>query len=171
MGTSRSTAQLVGKIDRYANAIPKANRKAVTAATMRYKERALQNVEADTGGDRRMSNLGRLRLGAGFELSGDVDARALLRPRPIGAWALLDSGSIPHTITPGSRIRSRGRGRTRLANTRKRALKFGDQYAARVEHPGSSGKGTFRKVPTQAKQAAMRSFRRSHAASLVDVFR
>lgn len=171
MGTSRSVGELVGKIDRYGRAIPRANRKAVTAASMRYKEQALRSVERDTG-DRRMSNLGRFKLGAGFEVSGDVDARAVLKPRPMGAWAILDSGTVPHAITPGARSRRRGRGRSRRANTGKRALKFPNgEFAASAYHPGSPGKRTFREVPAKAKAAAMRSFRRSHSAALVDVFR
>lgn len=165
MGTSTSTAQLVGKIDRYAKSFGKANRAGVSAAALRYKEQALRNLDADTGGDRRMSNFrsGRVKMGAGYRLYGYEDAKAVLKPRPYGVWALLDGGSAPHRIAP------KGRGR-RVADRRK-ALKFGTGYAAYADHPGSTGKRTFRNVPRQAEPAAKRSFQRSHHQALLDVFK
>lgn len=165
MGTSRSTDELVGKIVLYGSALARANRKAVSSATLRYKEQALRSVTADTGGDRIMSNFksGRVRMGAGYRLVGDLNAKAFLGPRPYGVWALLDGGSVPHRVTP----KRRGR---RVADRRK-ALRIGSGYAAYAEHPGSKGKRTFRNVPRQAERAAKRSFQRSHHQALLDVFK
>ena len=163
MGTSHSTAQLVGKIERYSHALGKANRAGTSAAALRYKEQALRNVTADTGGDRSMSNFrnGNVRMGVGYQLKGTTNALAIVRPRPYGVWALLDGGSKPHIVRP----RARGRG------GRRRALTIGNGFAAYVNHPGSKGKRTFRRTPAQAKTAAVRSFHRSHHQALLDVFK
>jgi len=165
MGTSRNVAQLTRKMDRYAKSLGKANRAGTSAAALRYKEQALRNVATDTGGDRSMSNFkgGKVRMGVGYQLKGYENALAIVRPRPYGVWSLLDGGSAPHRITP------KGRGR-RVAE-RRRALKIGSGFAAYANHPGSTGKRTFRRTPVQAKRAAVQSFQRSHHQALLDVFK
>ena len=165
MGTSHNTAQLVRKIDTYATSIGKANRAGTSAAALRYKEQALRNVTADTGGDRIMSNFrnGNVRMGVGYQLKGTTNALAIVRPRPYGVWALLDGGSKPHIVRPRARGRSGGR---------RRALTIGNGFAAYANlDRGSKGKRTFRRTPAQAKTAAVRSFHRSHHQALLDVFK
>lgn len=193
MGTSRNTAQLVGKIERYAYAMGQANRAGTSAAALRYKEQALRNARKDTGGDLKLSNMaaGRFglgkkapKLGARYRLFGYVNAKAVVNPYPMGQWALIDAGSAPHRITPFRYKRKRGGGmrvaeKTALAKggggrkalTIPGAGRDGEGFAAYADHPGTTGKRTFRNVPMQAKQAAMRSFRRSHQEALLKAFK
>lgn len=193
MGTSRNTAQLVGKIDRYAKSFGKANRAGVSAAALRYKEQALRNATKDTGGDRKLSGIeaGRFglarkapKLGASYKLFGYVNAKAVLNPYPYGMWSLLDGGAPAHIIRPFRYKRRRGGkqsaaergaysrgGGARKALTVPGAGRDGSGFAAYVEHPGSPAKRTFRNVPRQAERAAKRSFQRSHHQALLDVFK
>ena len=192
MGTSHSTAQLVRKIDTYATSIGKANRAGTSAAALRYKEQALRNVTADTGGDRRMSQIRRRygfgdggpKMGVGYKLLGYNNAKAIINPRPYGVWVLLDGGSVAHRIVPFRYRKKRGGGlraaevaaigrggSARAALSVPGAGRDGAGFAAFVNHPGSKGKRTFRRVPAQAKTAAVRSFHRSHHQALLDVFK
>ena len=56
MGTSSSGKELANKLQKAARASGKANRQAVSAAALAYKEATLASAASDTGGDLRISN-------------------------------------------------------------------------------------------------------------------
>ena len=193
MGTSRSTAQLVGKIDRYAKSFGKANRAGTSAAALRYKERAILNVTRDTGGDRKLSGIeaGRFglqrnapNLGASYKLFGYTNAKAVLNPYPYGLWSLLDGGRRGgYAVRPFRYKRRKGgkqsaaeRGAYARGGSARKALAFpmnghGSGFAASATPGPTKGKRTFRDVPRQAERAAKRSFQRAHHKALLDVFK
>lgn len=169
MGTSRNVAQLVEKLERYGLVVGRANREAVSGAAWTYKQRLLRAAERDTGGDRRLSQW-RTRngsttpspkLGAGYELFGYENAKAVLRPRPYGIWSLLEGGASPHRIRPRS-----GRG------AKRKVLSFpGGGFAAYADHPGTPPKRTFTEATAGAEPAAMRVFAEAHRRSLLETFK
>lgn len=185
MGVSRSGDQLAAKLTKYGASIAGANRDAVSAAALRYKERAIANAERDAGPDRRLSQWKNRfglkrgaspRLNASYRLYGNANAKAVLRPTPYGIWALLDGGSKPHRIVPFRYVRGLRSNPNKNAGAR-RALAFpgagrgGSGYAMSADHPGTPGKRTFRQVPQQAQPLALRAFQKSHHAALFEVFK
>ena len=110
MGTSTSAAQLSRKLNKYASAIPKANRNAVGAAAGVYKDSVLGQAKLDLGGDLSFGNWGKsrrrknprpLRLNAGYDVKGYANAVALLKGRPAGPWKVLEYGTRRHVIVAG----------------------------------------------------------------------
>lgn len=173
MGTSQSTGELVDKFRKYAFLTGNANRQAVTSAALVYKNRLLATAARDTGGDRRLSRWRRRfgaggdgqspKLNAGFDVFGYDNAKAVIKPRPYGIWALLEGGAAPHRIYPFRYARgSRNQGA-------RKALKFGGQFAAYVDHPGTPAKRTFSDALT-AEPQAKRVFREAHRRGLLEVF-
>jgi hypothetical protein len=176
MGTSNSAAELAGKFSTYALAFGNANRTAVQAATQVYKDRLLDNARRDTGGDLRLSRWRRRygasgtgvspKLGAGYDIFGTLNAKAVLRPRPYGIWALLEGGTVAHTIKPFRYARGRRRGEGNSA------LKFSDgNFAGAVQHPGTSPKNTFSDATRSAEPGAKRVFAEAHRRGLLEVFK
>ncbi len=174
MGTSRNVAELGEKFQRYAFVFGNANRKGVQAAAQVYKERLLISADSDTGGDRRLSRwrsrLGAVsqspKLGAGYEVFGFDNAKAVLRPRPYGIWALLEGGAKPHRIAPFRYARGRRKGEGNSA------LKFPNgSFAAFVNHPGTQGKRTFSNAVPVAEPGAKRVFAEAHRRGLLEVFK
>lgn len=174
MGTSRNVAELGEKFERYAFVFGNANRKGVQAAAQVYKDRLLSNADRDTGGDRRLSRwrsrLGNVsqspKLGAGYELFGFDNAKAVLRPRPYGIWALLEGGAKPHKIAPFQYKRGRRRGEGNSA------LKFSNgSFAAYVNHPGTAPQRTFSDAVPPATPGAKRVFAEAHRRGLLEVFK
>lgn len=176
MGTSNSAAELAGKFSTYALVFGNANRTAVQAATQVYKDRLLDNARRDTGGDLRLSRWRRRygasgtgqspKLGAGYDVFGTLNAKAVLRPRPYGIWALLEGGTVPHTIKPFRYARGRRRGEGNSA------LKFADgNFAAGVQHPGTRPKNTFTDAARAGEPGAKRVFAEAHRRALLEVFK
>jgi hypothetical protein len=169
MGESKSPEQLGLKLAAAATAIATANRKAVSRAALVYKDRLIAASVSDTGGDRRLSRWkargGTVkpspRLGAGYDIKGNENAVAIVRPRPYGIWALLEGGAVAHPIKPYRRGKAKGGG-----------LAFPDGNVRRaVEHPGTQGKRTFTKAKAGAQGPAMRVFAAVHRKSLLEVFK
>jgi hypothetical protein len=176
MGVSRSPAELADKFQRYAFAFGAANREAVQSAALTYKEQLLRNAERDAGPDRRLSRWRRRfgasrsgtspKLNAGYDLFGFDNAKAILRPRPYGIWALLEEGAQPHVIRPFRYVRGARKGQGNSA------LKFPDGgFAAFAQHPGTPPKRTFTDATRIAEPRAMRVFGEAHRRSLLEVFR
>ena len=176
MGTSKSIGELAGKFESYAYVFGKANRNGVQASAQVYKERLLANAARDSGGDMRLSRWRRRfgasgdgtspKLGAGYQLFGYDNAKAVLRPRPYGIWALLEGGAVPHRIAPFKYARGRRRGEGNSA------LRFPNgTFAAYVNHPGSRGKETFSGAVPPATPGAKRVFAEAHRRGLLEVFR
>jgi hypothetical protein len=117
MGTSRSGADLSKKLQGYAKEAGKANRQAVSAAAMQYKDELLDAAERDLdtrnpSPKRSFSRWGKdskgmagsrkaLQVGAGYDLRGYVNATAKLKARPQGPWKVLEYGAKDHNIIPG----------------------------------------------------------------------
>jgi hypothetical protein len=170
MGTSTSGKELANKLQKAARASGKANRQAVSAAALVYKEATLASAATDTGGDLRMSHWGwspvkgnyrAPRLGAYYDVKGFENATALLRPKPIGLWVYLEGGAKPHPI----KVRTRGR------NRRKALALAGGGFAAAVNHPGTRGKKTWSRGLKAGEQPALRAFKLAHQRSLLESFR
>ena len=169
MGTSKSGKELATKLQRYGRVSGQANRKAVSAAALVYKESTLASAAADVGGDLRLSHWGwqptkgayrAPKLGAYYDVKGYEHATALLKPKPIGLWVFLEAGAKPHKIA----IRTRGR-------SRRKALKFvGGGFAASVNHPGVKGRHTWRRGLEVGTRPAMRQFELAHQRALLDSF-
>lgn len=180
MGTSQNTAQLVGKIEKYAYSLGKANRNGVSAAALRYKEQLLRNAEKVAGPDRRLSNwkaryglkkAASPRLNAGYKLFGYTDAKAYVKPSPYGIWSMLEGGAKAHIIRPFRYVRGRRKGEGNSALAFPGAGQDGRGFATFAEHPGTKPTFLFTSAAKIAEPSAVRSFQRSHHAALLDVFR
>lgn len=168
MGTSRTPRELSDKFRKAAAGLEGANRQAVVAAANVYKASVLLQAAKDVGADRRMSNWGRkgVKLGAGYTVrESGAKTTAVLTPRPAGVWSALSTGTAPHDIYPGANRP----GRRRRAG--KKALAFGGRHAAKVSHPGASGKQTWQRGVKIAEPRARRAFGVAHRRSLTKVFR
>lgn len=96
------------------------------------------------GGDGRMSNSGRGRLTARVLRHGDT---AVVEATPRGPWQWITTGTDPHPIGAGRR--SRGTGGAVSRGRRQRRVLYlsnGRVVAAPVNHPGTAGRGTWRRV-------------------------
>lgn len=104
MGKSSSVAELVGKIDKYSNAIPKANRATVTNAAQAGK--AVMLAGAAKSGLTPGSSLPRKnrsgkpgpKWGVRYTIKGDREPSAVLKY--VGPVHWIDQGTKPHLIVP-----------------------------------------------------------------------
>lgn len=117
-------------LSKFASVLPASMRAAERQGTLaagRYVTKGIrQEIRQDSGGDMRLSGLrGSKRVGA------DTDIRTLrgttIVIKAIGPVHFMEFGTKPHRIYPRKR----------------RALKWGSQYAAYVNHPGTRPKHTF----------------------------
>lgn len=165
MGTSHSGKDLAAKFTTAAYAIGRANRDATGAAALVYKESLLASAASDSGGDMKLGNWGwngkryrQPKLGAGYEVYGYENAKAVVRPRPYGLWVFLEAGAKPHTIT-------------RRRRSKKRAMRFADgTFATTAQHPGARGRRTFTKGAKAGEKPAVRIFSLTHQRSLLKSF-
>jgi hypothetical protein len=118
MGTSKSGADLAKKLTAVSKDLGRANRQAVSAAAMQYKDELLDNAERDLDSrnpspKRSFSRWGKdnkgmagsrkaLQVSAGYDLRGYTNAVAKLKARPQGPWKVLEYGAKPHPIVPGA---------------------------------------------------------------------
>jgi hypothetical protein len=102
MGTSKNVDEFAKKIVAGGKSVVE-NRDAVAASADAYKAAVLVQGRKDSGGDLRLSRWGKngIRLNAGYELKGNVNASAVLTPRPAGPWRVLEDGAREHLIVPG----------------------------------------------------------------------
>lgn len=80
------------------------NRKATSDAALAFKGAALKSARKDSGGDLRLSRFGKkgVKLNVGYELDGSPGVqRAVVTPRPMGPWKVLEYGAKKHPIIPG----------------------------------------------------------------------
>jgi hypothetical protein len=166
MATSKSGAQLAAKFTAVAYAAGKANREATSAAALTYKESLIGAATTDTGGDLRLGHWGwngkryrQPKIGAGYDVYGYENAKAVVRPRPYGLWAFLEGGAKPHVIV------------NRKRNKRK-AMRFASgEFATTANHPGARGRKTFTKGAKAGERPAMRIFKLTHQRALLRNFR
>jgi hypothetical protein len=124
----------------------------ITAAKA-VKQSAREEAARDIGGDLRMSNVGRrgarLRAVDTVRTSGTVTTGKVVG-LPVGLWSLVTDGAAPHMIR-------RRRGGKRRAQ-RGVLLVDGRPVTGPVRHPGTSGKGTWRRVRRRAERDVPRAY-------------
>lgn len=179
MGTSRSSAQLAGKIDSYALAIPRANRHAVERSALVVKTTVLGLARPATGGDLKFSGGGG-KVGVRYDVKGLLgNPTALIRATGNMHW--LESGVKRHGIAPkalgGSRrsrvsaVESIGRG-ARVSFGKRAVLKMGDdKYAAYARNAGGfPAKKVWSGGIRLSDQKVRTVFRTEHRKALGSVF-
>ena len=117
--------------------LPRSQAAATAKAALHVTSGVRDAVRADSGGDMRLSGVGRsgARVGARFDIKGVANPVALIRAT--GPMQLLERGARPHPIVvrgaPGGRRRSRGA----------RALRTPYGPRRSVSHPGAPAKHTW----------------------------
>ena len=157
MGTSKDADELSAKMVAAGAGIIGLSRQTVTAAAVVYKESVLAQARSASGGDMRLSRWGRqaggLKLGAGFNVQGNTSAVAVLTPRPMGPWKVVEAGHGP------ARFKRRPGGRGRKV-PRTPPI---DQYRTK-------GKRSWSKGIVSGRPGAVLAARRVQANGLVKVF-
>ena len=167
MGTSRSGADLAKKLTAVSKDLGRANRQAVSAAAMQYKDELLDAAERDLDSrnpspKRSFSRWGKdnkgmagsrkaLQVGAGYDLRGYANAVAKLKARPQGPWKVLEYGAKPHNIIPGTT-------RTRARNAEAFGALFGlDNDTATIARAARGVRGRVRplRIPGSPNGYAM----------------
>jgi hypothetical protein len=158
-----NSAQVFGqRIINYGEAIANANKTAVTAAAMVYKGSILASGAKFTGGDLRFSRWkGKQgpRLGAGFEVTGKINASALIQAKPMGIWKVLEFGSPAHVMTPKSK---------RRAGAKALHMGSGPLFYARVNHPGRKGTNAWTLGSKAGEPGAMQAYKRTQILALAE---
>lgn len=131
--------------------LPEANIAGVNKAALVATTAARASIQAGSGGDNILSNVGRgAKVGARYDVKGVQNPSALVRAT--GPLHLLDWPTSPHQITSkvkkGRSRASRGAfynalfgGEGGFANVKPMRTPYGPRY--RVSHPGTRGKRTF----------------------------
>lgn len=203
MGVSKSPTELVAKLEQTAAVIGGENRGAVAAAAQAYKAATVAAGTRDSGGDLRLSRWGRrggLKLSVGYDLDGaGAVVSAIVKPRPLGPWKVLEYGSRPHVIAAGlSRrqgqalqlfaVMAGGRGdydlgaltsiargnrnnrRTRTGKRGSQALKIGGDFRPYARHPGSAPKHTWSDGFRAGSKPALAVYRSKQFTAVAKVF-
>lgn len=175
MGVSRSTRELVAKIEDTAGMAGKKNKTAIGKAASTFKRVGLQMVADELGSDLAFSNWrgpGRpLKLGIGYTVTGERDAKAIIQPRPMprgaktsGPWMMMEFGRNAYTIVPKpKRVRAQTRrkgARTKRVGGNRRlvyppALKMPwGQFVYRVQVPAQPAKRLWSRIGNRAARPA-----------------
>lgn len=113
-----------------------AQRRGVQRGAMHVTRAVRDEVRAATGGDMRLSGVGKkgARVGAKYTLRGGVNPSAVVKAT--GPMQLLEHDTKPHKIAP----------RRRRGQAKARALRLADgRFVAAVNHPGTRAKRPFEK--------------------------
>ena len=151
MGTSRNPAELAGKFGRLIGDLERGDltREAVEAAAVEYKQAGLLAYRRATGGDLKLSGVGRsgARLGVRYsEPTGTTNVATVVRVT--GPAHLIDHATKPHRIP-----RERGR------RARRRVVVIpGVGVRAYANHPGKPANPTFHPAMRLRRPRAMRAF-------------
>ena len=157
----------VAKLTAVSKDLGRANRQAVSAAAMQYKDELLDAAERDLDSrnpspKRSFSRWGKdnkgmagsrkaLQVSAGYDLRGYANAVAKLRARPQGPWKVLEYGAKPHNIIPGTT-------RTRARNAEAFGALFGlDNDTATIARAARGVRGRVRplRIPGSPNGYAM----------------
>ena len=162
MATTNNGFEFGQKIINYGDTLSKVNKTAVIAAAVVYKTSALASGAKFTGGDLRFSRWkGKQspRLGAGFEVTGTVQATAILKAKPFGIWWFLEDGSRDHDIAPKSKRRGSAK-----------ALHFGggDAFAAHVHVEGRKGTNAWSLGIKAGTEPAIQAYKRTQIIALAE---
>lgn len=192
---AKSAAELSLKFTRLATTFPRANREAVENAALAAKE-DFEAAYSSAGIRPRQTKIaGREWRGVRYDVKGATNATAIIRAtRPIH---LVDNPTKPHFIAAkglgGSRRSRTGRakairtggalsalgtfgggpsgfGGLRGGGKGAKALKVPFGYRAYVFHPGTAGKGVFKRTKPKVARAMPRVFAASHRTSLAKTF-
>ena len=180
MGTSTSSAQLVGKIRRFGTEFESLNAASVAAAAQAVKDVTEPKVRRATGGDGRLSGVGRngARIGVRYDVKGTVNATALVKAT--GPAHLVESDTKPHVVASryGPKRTRRARssmvaaGKTVGAGWDRRAvISFGGvtvRYA--VESGGSKGRHPYRDGFAAGSKMAPKAYASRQRQAFVKVF-
>ena len=115
MGVSRSPQELAAKLNRYAVEVGRANRTGVEAAALAVKRTTEPLVRNATGGDMRLSGVGKrgAKIGVRYTVRGTEDATAIVKAT--GPAQLIERDQPPHLVAskyaPRSLAKGFGRGR------------------------------------------------------------
>ena len=177
-GGAESLASFAVKAETYATGgIPQANLAAVQKAALFVTQAARASITAGSGGDARLSGVGRVpggaRVGARFDVKGTTNPTAVVRAT--GPLHLLDNPTRAHQIT--ARV---GKGRSRasrsafynaifggsggFAGVRPMSTPYGPRF--RVQHPGTAGKRTFWSAVDRAGPMVPRVFAEAYRESM-----
>ena len=162
MGTSRSVDEFTYKLTAAGIAIGGAQRDAVMRASIASKQVMTGAIESMTGGDQRLSGARNAKISTGFDVyPGKFSAYSVTKVR--GPIMLVEEDTPAHTIRPRGRSRRRGGGR--------RALKFGGRYATYANHPGTRGRGRWKKArDTIVPKIARREIRLANSKAIARIF-
>jgi len=194
MGRSSSPAELIRKIEDTTGMAGKNNKRAIKNAAVTFKQVGLRMLAEEVGSDLQLSHWryrnGQyipLKLNIGFELEGERDVKAIIRPRPwprwarvSGPWYMLEFGAQPHRIVPKpSRVKRQTRGKgantKRVGGSRRLvyppALRLGNgQMRYGVNHPGTRPTRLWSRIGREAKRPAWERYRLQMARETVKRF-
>lgn len=133
--------------------LQKAQQRGVRKAALIVTRAIRAEIRADSGGDMRLSGVGRkgARVGARYDVKGSINPTAIIRAS--GPLHFLEHDMPAHSIQPRA-VRGRG-SRKQFTGTRALMLRDGT-FAASAQHPGSRAKRPFEKgwVATRGKTGA-----------------
>ena len=160
MGTSRNPAEFVGKIERAAVALRKAERDTLNEAAFAGK----QIIEGSIRGvvpDMRMSMGGRnAKVGVRYDIKGSINPTALMRAT--GPLHLVENNTSPRVI-PKARRGRRG--------ARKTLVMPDSRFRRSVKHPGTKGQQPFERGRKAATPVMQTMIRKRYVRTMVEVFR
>jgi hypothetical protein len=193
VGTSRTGAELAGKLAIYSAQLPGANKAAVESVALFAKGEMIHGARAAglrVGGT--LPSASKARWGARYDLGGTTNPVARVRYVGPVHWAF--TGTAPHIIGArgldtrlGHRRRAgrtigaalsgkKGRGNRvgsgyKVRGKGAKALSYGGRFAAYSMHPGMKGRNTWPATKKRIAVGAMRHFAKHHRSALVKVFR
>lgn len=180
MGTSRSVAELGGKLRKIPAEMAKANEASANRIGMLAKGQFLDTARADNHGKLEFRNVGKrgAKLGIRYQVDGPAERKTVdIRPSTGRiAWRILESGARPHVITSkragGSRRSRAQRVRSGQKLQRNVPISIGGLPRAWAKHPGVRARGTFTKASDViVKTIATREYRSELQARLNRIFR
>jgi hypothetical protein len=174
---SRDLGDLAVSLSRAPSAIREGQRKGVQMAALKVTTEIRDATRRDTGGDSRMSGVGKsgAKLGARFKMYGGENPTAYITAT--GPYHLLERNTSSRFIIPrGWRVSRRY---TNLVKKGKlpangkvvylggaKALKFGGRFSMTAEHPGTRGKHTFERSWKRAAPKTPEIFQREVTGAL-----
>jgi hypothetical protein len=167
VGTSTSSAEFAGKISAAGRNLGQGVERGVRRASLDSKKLLVNKaIRPMSGGDQRLSGARNAKISLNYKISGSGE-RTTSRFKVRGPIMLVEADVPAHKITPRRKYARGGR-----RGGRRSALKFGGQYATHANHPGTKGKGLFKKVrDNDVPTLAGRIIFENTANQVLDTFR
>jgi hypothetical protein len=139
---SQAGADISARMTKLATAIQAGNRETLTAALKVAKAEHVKVIDADSGGDGRLSRMGRngAKVGARYDIVNSTGADVSGKVGKTGPLHILANPTKPHQIP-----RQRARGRRRYV------VIPGVGVRSSAQHPGTKGKNTWARGRKQAE--------------------